>query len=127
VVVADTGSDSPQIVNLSGTGVLPVTIAPTSLTFPSTNVGSTSAAQTLTITNNLTATLSSLSFAASGDFSVAPGGGTPCGSSIAAGGSCTVSVTFKPSTTGSIKGAVTVTNSASTSPQTVKLTGTGAS
>lgn len=127
VVVSDTGSDSPQVVNLTGTGILPVTIAPTSLTFASTTVGSTSAGQTLTITNNLTTTLSSLAFTASGDFSAIPGGGTPCGGSIAPGGVCTLSVTFTPSTTGSIKGAVTVTDSASTSPQTVKLTGTGAS
>jgi len=127
VVVSDTGSDSPQVVNLTGTGILPVTIAPTSLTFASTVVGSTSAAQTLTITNNLTTTLSSLSFTASGDFSVTAGGGTPCGASVAAGGTCTLSVTFTPSTTGSIKGAVTIKDGASTSPQTVKLTGTGAS
>jgi hypothetical protein len=127
VVVSDTGSDSPQLVNLTGTGILPVTIAPTSLTFASTTVGSTSAAQTLTLTNNLNTTLTLMSFAGSGDFTVTAGGGTPCGASVAAGGTCTLSVTFTPSTTGSIKGAVTIKDGASTSPQTVKLTGTGAS
>ncbi len=126
VVISDNASsENQQVVNLTGTAVLPVTIAPTSLTFASTTVGTTSAAQTLTITNNLTTTLSSLSFTASGDFSATAGGGTPCGSSVAAGATCTLSVTFTPSTTGSIKGAVTVTDSAGTSPQTLKLTGTG--
>jgi hypothetical protein len=44
---------------------------------------------------------------------------------VAAGASCTFNVTFTPGAKGSIKGAVTVADSASNSPQTVKLTGTG--
>jgi len=66
-----------------------------------------------------------IAFTASGDFSVAAGGGTPCGSSVAAGASCTLAVTFSPTTTGTVGGVVTVTYSGKFSPQEVTLTGTG--
>jgi len=126
LVISDNNSTvGQQIVNLTGTAVLPVTIAPTSLTFASQTVGTTSAAQTLTLTNNSNAVLTGLSFTGSGDFSVTAGVTTPCGTSLAAGAKCTLSVTFAPNKTGSITGAATISDSAVTSPQVVKLTGTG--
>jgi hypothetical protein len=112
-------------VNLTGTAVLPLTIAPASLTFASQTHNTTSPPQTLTLTNNSGATLTSLSFAGSADFSVAPGTTMPCSTSLAAGAKCTLSVTFTPARTGSIPGEATITDNASTSPQVVKLTGTG--
>jgi hypothetical protein len=124
-VISDNASVSQQVENLTGTAVQPVTIAPTSLTFTGQAVGTTSPAQTLTVTNNASTALSLTGYFGSGDFSVSPGGTSPCGSSIPANGSCTLSVTFTPESTGSIKGAATITDGASTSPQTVKLTGTG--
>ena len=48
-----------------------------------------------------------------------------CGALLAAQGSCTVSVTFSSTTTGSQPGTLTITDNASNSPQTVNLTGTG--
>ncbi|MGB7591531.1 MAG: IPT/TIG domain-containing protein, partial [Terriglobia bacterium] len=39
--------------------------------------------------------------------------------------SCTLKVTFKPTATGTRTGVVTLTDNASSSPQTVSLTGTG--
>jgi hypothetical protein len=57
-----------------------------------------------------------------GDF---PKTGTTCGSTLAAAASCTVSLTFKPSTTGSRSANLTVTDNASGSPQHVTLSGTG--
>ena len=44
---------------------------------------------------------------------------------MAAGGSCTITVTFTPTTTGTRTGVITITDSASNSPQTVGLTGVG--
>jgi len=126
LVISDNASPiSQQVVNLTGTAVLPVTIAPASLTFASQTVGTPSAAQTLTVTNNSGTTLSPFSFAGTVDFSVTQGTTMPCGTTLANGAKCTLSVIFNPSRTGSIQGAATITDSASTSPQVVKLTGTG--
>jgi Abnormal spindle-like microcephaly-assoc'd, ASPM-SPD-2-Hydin/Divergent InlB B-repeat domain len=125
VVISDNAAIAQQVINITGTAVVPVTIAPTSLTFAAQTVGTTSAAQSLTLTNNAGSALTLTSFTGSGDFSVTAGGTTPCGASVAANSSCTLSVTFTPTATGTIKGAATITDAASTSPQTVKLTGTG--
>ena len=125
VAIADTGSVSPQIVALSGTGAVPVTLAPTSLTFAAQAVGTTSAPQMVTLTNNSGATLNIASIAASGDFNAAPAGGSPCGASVAAGATCTFSVTFSPMAKVSITGAATVTHNAPLGPAVMKLTGTG--
>jgi hypothetical protein len=125
VVISDNAAVAQQVLNLTGTAVLPVVISPTSLTFTSQSVGTTSPAQTLSLTNNSSSALSITSFSGSGDFSVTSGGTTPCGASVAANATCTVNVTFTPTVTGTIKGAATITDAASTSPQVVKLTGTG--
>jgi Astacin (Peptidase family M12A)/Abnormal spindle-like microcephaly-assoc'd, ASPM-SPD-2-Hydin len=124
VAVATDAPVTPQIYGLSGTAVFPVTLAPASLTFAAQTVGTTSAAQTITLTNNQNAVLS-ISFVASGQYAAVGGGTTPCGATVPALGKCTLSVTFTPAKTGSIKGAVTVTHGAANSPQVVGLTGTG--
>jgi F5/8 type C domain/Pectate lyase superfamily protein/Abnormal spindle-like microcephaly-assoc'd, ASPM-SPD-2-Hydin len=100
-----------------------LTASPSSLSFGSENTGSTTAAQTVTIKNtgNATAALSAVS-------APAPFGQTnTCGNSIAAGASCTASVTFSPTSAGAASGSLTVTSNATNSPLTVALSGTGAS
>src|SRR5262249_35077058 len=53
IVVTDNAADSPQILNLSGTGINPaVTLSPSTLTFGSQTIGSSSAAQNITLTNS---------------------------------------------------------------------------
>ena len=116
---SDSATTSPQLVKLTGTGIAPLTFSPTSLTFASTAVGSTSNA-TLTVTNKQT-TATSLSSTATADYSVT--GGT-CGSSLAAEGSCTITVTFTPQYKGSIKGALEITTNGAFSPAIIALTGT---
>jgi hypothetical protein len=125
VAIATSGAGSPQIVGLSGTGGIPVTLSPTSLTFAAQAVGTTSAPKTVTLTNNSGATLTISSIAASGDFTAAPSGTAPCGATLAAGANCTFSVTFTPNVTGAITGAATVTHTAPLGPAVIKLTGTG--
>jgi len=102
-----------------------VSLSPTSLTFSQQNVGSTSAAQTVTLSNTGNASLSISSIAIggtnSGDFAQTKN----CGSSVGVGANCTISVTFAPSATGSRSASLTITDNASGSPQTVSLTGTG--
>lgn len=125
VAVSSSAPVTPQIYGLSGTAVLPVTFSPTSLTFAAQPVGTTSAPKTVTLTNNQNSVLSLTNIVASGDYSAAPDGTTPCGSTLAALGKCTFNVTFTPSFTGTVKGAVTVTHGAAGSPQVVGLSGTG--
>src|SRR5258707_5314424 len=97
-------------------------LSSTSLTFRSQAVGTSSAAQFITLTNSGNTTLTfSASF--TGDFGFA-GLGT-CGSSVAAGVSCTISVKFTPTATGTRTGTLTLTDNAPNSPQTISLTGTG--
>ena len=47
-----TGNNSPQLVNVSGTSLAPLTLAPTKLAFSAQAVGSTSTAKPIKITNN---------------------------------------------------------------------------
>ncbi|HEY6293124.1 MAG TPA: choice-of-anchor D domain-containing protein [Terriglobia bacterium] len=120
--VSDSGGGSPQTGSLSGTGVQPaVTFSPTSLTFPAQLVFTTSPPQKVTLTNSGTGTLTITSIVATGNFAQT----NNCGNSLGAGGSCTITVTFTPGNKGTLTGAVTVTDSASGSSQSVSLTGTG--
>jgi parallel beta-helix repeat protein len=98
-----------------------VTVAPTALNFGSVTTGSTSTTQSVTVSNPTGSAASVSSIAASGDFAET----NTCGSSIAANGSCTVSVTFTPTATGARTGTLTVTAGGTTN--TVSLSGSGTS
>ncbi|HKS96923.1 MAG TPA: SBBP repeat-containing protein [Terriglobia bacterium] len=124
ITINDNAAGSPHVINLSGTGVAQaaaVTFSPTSLTFPNTAVGATSASQTVTVTNSGSATLTFTTIAATGDYSET----NNCGTSLAVNASCVVTVIFKPTQTGTRSGAVTFTDNGTSSPQTVSLTGNG--
>jgi hypothetical protein len=116
--------DGTQTAALSGTGTA-VKFSPGGLTFAAQAVGTTSPAQNVTLTNLLSTTLTITSIAIGGtdpgDFAQT----NTCGSSVAAGGSCTISVTFTPTADGSRTGNVTVTDNDVTSPQKIVLSGTG--
>jgi hypothetical protein len=124
--VADNAPSSPQTASLSGTGVAQASVSPTSLTFPAQNVGTTSAARNVTLTNNLSSalTISSITFSGASPTDFASPTNT-CGGSLAAKSHCTVSVTFTPGATGSRTATMNLNDSANNSPQTVALTGTG--
>jgi hypothetical protein len=131
VQVTDSASDSPQSVGLSGTGASAgptVSLSPSSLSFGSQLVGSTSAAQSVTLTNSGNAGLSISNIALggtnAGDFAqtnTCPSGST----TLAAGASCSISVTFAPSAAGTRSASLQITDNASGSPQSVALSGTG--
>lgn len=125
VAIATSDAGSPQIIDVTGTGALPVTLAPASLAFGTQAVGTTSAAKTVTLTNDSGAAVTISSLVASGDFSATPSGTKPCGTTVAAGAKCTFSVTFTPNVTGAVSGAATVTDSAPLSPAVLALSGTG--
>jgi hypothetical protein len=123
LTITDNVSPTTQTVSLTGTGAAPaVSLSPTSLTFPAQALGTTSSAQSVTLSNTGSATLVISSATASGDFSQT----NTCGSSVAASASCTISVTFTPTAAGSRTGTLTITDNVSPTTQTVSLTGTGA-
>jgi hypothetical protein len=100
-----------------------VTVTPTALNFGSVATGSTSPAQTVTVSNPTGSAAAVSSISSSGDFAQT----NNCGSSIAAGASCTVSVTFTPTAGGAASGSLSVASSAPGGPLTVALSGTGVS
>jgi hypothetical protein len=105
----------------------PVTsFSPPSLSFPSTPIKTASAPLNLTLSNPGGAPLTISNIAVGGtnasDFTITANG---CGSSLAAGGKCTISVTFTPAAVGTRSGSIVVTDNACMSPQTIALSGKG--
>lgn len=126
LTITDNAPGSPQSVPLTGVGLQgAVTLTPPSLNFGNQTVGITSSPQisTLTNTGNGTLTITSITVtgANSGDFAEK----NNCGTSVPAGGSCNISVTFTPTGTGSRNAAVSITDDAPDSPQSIPLTGVG--
>jgi hypothetical protein len=98
-----------------------ITLSPTSLTFAGQLVNTTSTAQTITVTNSGFAPLTVSSVTTTGAFAQT----NTCSTAVAVGGTCAVTVTFKPTATGAATGTVVIASNASTSPSTVTTTGTG--
>src|SRR5437016_6052174 len=97
-----------------------ITLTPKAIAFGPQAVGTTSAVQTVTVKNTSTSkALAITSISVSGDFP----NSTSCGSSLAAGATCTINVSFSPGAVGSIAGAITILDDASPNPQVVNLTG----
>jgi hypothetical protein len=125
--VSDNAASSPQTVALSGTGlaVPALTLSPASLAFPATPVGSATEAQTITLSNasTTTVTIDSIGLAGTnpGDFVAV----NSCGATLGTGAKCSVYVAFTPTATGARSATLNVTDDASGSPQLVKLSGTG--
>ena len=115
-------------VNASGGGPV-VSLSPTSLAWGKIAVGTTSSSKTVTLTNTGTGTLNISSIATSGDFTQKTFTKTktkiPCGSTVSAGASCEIEVTFTPTQTGVRNGNLTFTDNVANSPQAVALTGKG--
>ncbi len=124
---------STQVVALSGTGAAAIRNAAVTGTgvFPDQTVNTTSAARTITVSNAggnapLTITGVTITGANAGDFARA--GGT-CATTVAAGASCTINVTARPTANGARSATLNIADNATSvaSPQTVALTVTGIS
>src|SRR3989442_751309 len=90
----------------------PRTLPATSSAFGNQRVGTTSAAQNLTLTNNggtpLNLTSITITGAQAADFAFAAGNTCPTGAgSVAPGASCTISISFTPAATGARTATVT--------------------
>jgi hypothetical protein len=122
LTLSDNAGNSPQTVSLSGTGGPQVKLTPVSAKFANTAVGVTSAAKVFTLDNLQSVALTGISISTTGDFSVST---KTCSTSLAAKTTCTISVVFTPTQTGTRTGTLSVSDSALGSPQTSSLTGTG--
>ena len=100
-----------------------MTVNPVSLSFTSQNVGTTSSAQQIMVTNTGTGPLRMLGVSASGDF--AETDNCTSSSPLAVNASCAVNVTFTPSSAGSRSGALGITNGFNVVSATLALAGTG--
>src|SRR6266480_970216 len=100
-------------------------ISPSSLTFSSENQGTISPVQSVMLTNSGNAALSITGISVGGtnpsDFRQT----NSCGSSVVAGGNCSIGVTFTPTATGSRSATLRIGDNASDNPQLVSLAGTG--
>jgi len=88
---------------------------------PDTVVNTTSAAATVTLTNNQSTALTITNIVASGDFAQT----NTCTSPVSAGASCKFTITFNPTALGLRSGKITITDSANNSPQVINLSGNG--
>jgi Right handed beta helix region len=128
LTINSTAQNSPSVVALTGTGVSTpalsnLTISPSSLSFGTEPVSSTSPAQSILVSNNGTGSITVSSVGVSGPFAVT-GGTSPV--TLNTGQSLTLHTTFAPNAAEAASGSVTINSSAGTSPATVTLMGTGA-
>ncbi|HEX3820121.1 MAG TPA: choice-of-anchor D domain-containing protein [Candidatus Sulfotelmatobacter sp.] len=125
VSITDDAPQSPQIEPVTGTGIVAgspfVVLSSRSLTFATQLVGTSSASQSVTLSNTGSGTLNITSLASSGDYKQT----NTCGSTVASGANCTITVTFTPKGINARSGAITITDNATGSPQTVALSGIG--
>ncbi len=122
IQMQDDAAGSPHFINLSGTGSGgTAALAPASVVFPTQPVGTSSAAQNVTLTNSGNAALNIVSIQATGDYAQT----NNCAAALAPGFGCTISVAFTPTASGTRSGTLAVNDDAYGSPQIVNLTGIG--
>ena len=99
-----------------------VSLSATALNFKKVGIGQTSTPLPVTLTNVGSGTLNLSSVTVSANFQIS---NNTCGTTVAAGASCVVSVTLTPAKKGAVKGTLAFADDAPGSPQTVALKGTG--
>jgi len=126
LTISDNAQGSPQAVTLTGTGsTIPApiaTVTPANLAFPDQQAGTSSATQSVTLTNSGTAALNVGNIQITGDYAQT----NTCPTTLAVSSSCTIRITFSPTTSGNRPGTLTISDNAHGSPQVVNLAGAGA-
>lgn len=109
---------------LAVTSVPAVTLSLGALTFGAVTLGQTGSSQSVTLTNSGSGALSIASIATTlASFSVSHN----CPATLAAGSSCSLSVSFAPVAAGAVSAQVQVTSNATGSPHAVAVSGSGVS
>lgn len=125
LTIVSNAVNSPQVVNLTGTGIAGGAVgavSPTSLTFPSQLINTTSATQHVRLSNTGTAQMTVSSFQLSGDYAIKT---NYCTSGVKPATGCDMYLTFTPKGAGTRAGKLSIVSNASNSPQTVNLSGLG--
>src|SRR5206468_1052600 len=128
VSIADDAPGTPHTIPLSGNGTTPapaVMLTPTSVTFASQLVGSTSASQSSMVKNTGTDVLTITSIGTTGSNAADFGQTNDCPGTLAVNATCTITVTFSPTATGVRAANAQITDDAGGSPQSIALSGTG--
>jgi hypothetical protein len=126
ISIVSNAPTSPTPVTLTGTGIaatITLSISPTSLNFGNVTTGTSSATQNVTITStgNSSVAISQINLVGAGY--TMTGGSAPV--TLTPTQSITLVVQFSPTTAVSIPGSITVVSSATGSPATITLSGTG--
>jgi len=125
LTLTDNAPTSSQTVTLSGTGTQ-ISLSPVSLNFGTVAVGTATAAKSVTVTNVGTTPVTFTDVSVTGtnpdDYEISA---NTCGTSLAAIGSCTVSVRFKPTAAATQKATLRMADNGGGSPQTASLSGVG--
>ncbi len=124
LTITDDAGGSPRTIALRGVGAS-VALSTSGFNFGTQVVNTSSAARSFTITNNGTLSLPIASIGISGAQAASFGRTHTCPTSLAVGASCTVSVMFKPTISGTNNATLNVVYNAKTTPRTVTLTGVG--
>jgi hypothetical protein len=120
----DDASNTPQTVALSGHAVQSlVSLSVSSLAFGNQLVGTTSASQSIVVTNSGSAALNIGTAAAGAPFALVSDGCS--NTAVGSGSSCTIQVAFAPNAAGTASGTLSIPDDAAGSPHAVALSGTG--
>jgi hypothetical protein len=127
LTVVDNPTSATSSISLQGSSGAPTAVlSMSSLPFASHASGSTSISQTVTLTNtgNLPLTISgtSVTGANPGDFPIES---NTCGSSLAVGANCVITISFSPTGTGARTATLQIMSNAASSPTALQLSGTG--
>ena len=125
LIAAIAGCGSGTSLTVTPPGTPTATLSATALTFSGATIGTATAPQTATLSNNGSATLAISGITLGGTdasfFTLTNG----CGATLATGSSCTLSVTFKATDLASRTATITVATNATPASQNITLTGGG--
>jgi hypothetical protein len=124
LVLSDSASSKPQVIELSGSGTV-ISLSPPQLNFGSQKVGTKSAPQNVTVTNTGSKTVDVTNVKIAGSDPKDYSETNTCGNQIGPGANCTISVTFAPTKTGTRTAEAQINDNGGGSPQTVFLSGIG--
>lgn len=124
IFLSNNALGAPQVMGVMGNGVSGgiAGFSPSTVTFPTRLMGTTSPATPVTLSNTGTAPLVIAAISAAGDYAQT----NNCGTSVAAGSSCVINVTFTPSYNAARLGWINVNFVDPAGIQTIALTGAGA-
>jgi streptogramin lyase len=129
VPISSSGPQVPALTfTVTGAGLTTAALTPKAISFGEIAVNEASATKTITLKNT---GLGAMAIANGGIAVTGTGAAsfkviTTCGSTLAAGASCPVTVSFRPTALGTLTAELKVSDTAAESPQTVVLSGVGA-